>query len=261
MQFLAKPLPAPPRLPPQPLEKPVTPIRYTAAYYKAIVDKDAAELHLPAINIAAMSMPLLHANELGEPRRMKAAGDTFETPHVKLRTHVIKEWATTDNTQGFRFEHIALQITNKSAVAIAYRVPTEVAGAERCKTKAALSHNAMVLAPGETMQRTECLFQAGATLVVKAIEIIELPPLSSSYINRIEPSLPFFDPRTSAGHVVDKSVHLCQFVPWRDIEADAQRGGSWADFIDYYARHSCSEYTYITGYRRWQTPGELPARP
>jgi hypothetical protein len=208
-----------------------------------------------------VAKPLIYASELDAPRRMKSSGDSFETPHLKLRTLIIKEWATTESGQGFRYEHIALEITNRSAVPVAYRIPTEVSGTAKCKSKAALQHNAIVIKPGETVQRTECLYQPSTTITIKAVEVVELPPLALAYISRIMPAQPLYDPRTFAGHTLEKGQKPCQFVPWRDIDADMQRGATWADVVDFYARHNCSEYSFVSGYRRWTAPGQLPFRP
>ncbi len=261
MQFLSKPPPPPPPPPPVVLDQPVTPIRYTPEYFKTIVDKDAAALKLPPPDLKTLAQPLVYASELPEPKRLKGAGEAFETAHLKLRTLIVKEWATTEAGQSFRFDHIALEITNKSAVPVAYHIPTELIGATRCKAKASLQHNALVLRPGETLRRTECIYQNGSFLLLKAVEVVELSPLSLYYVERINPAPPFYDSRTFTGHVVDKAIRACQFIPWRDIEADVQKGAGWGDFLDFYARHNCSEYSFITGYRRWTAAGTLPAHP
>lgn len=261
MKFLSKPPPAAPPPPPAELPTPTVPIRYTPEYYKTIVDKDFATIKAPPIDLAALGKPLIYANELPEPRHLKASGESLDTPHLKLRTVIIKEWATTETGQGFRSEHVALDITNKSAVPLAYRVATEIEGAIKCKSKAAVQHNALVIKAGETIRRTECLFRTGSSVQLKSVEVVELNSLGQYYINRLNPAPPFYDTRTYVGHVVDKEIKPCQFIPWRDIEAESQKGATWSDVIDFYARHNCSEYTWFTGYRRWQAAGELPAKP
>jgi hypothetical protein len=41
-----------------------------------------------------------------------------------------------------------------------------------------------------------------------------------------------------------------------------QGEASWADVIDFYARHNCEEYNFFRGYKQRKQPDEpLPAKP
>jgi hypothetical protein len=127
-------------------------------------------------------------------------------------------------------------------------------------TKGALAQNAVALKPGESIERTECLWRPGATVTVTKMEVVELPLLSYWFVSRLVPTQVLLDGRTSAGH--EFSVKLCAFVPWREIQTSAKDNGtSWADVIDFYARHDCDEYSFWPGYKRWTSPGKLPSRP
>ena len=81
---------------------------------------------------------------------MKVERDALETPHLKIATRVIKEWARTPSGQGFKYEHIVLSITNRTDKPVAYYVPTTVSHPENCQSQGAIEHNAIALKPGET---------------------------------------------------------------------------------------------------------------
>jgi hypothetical protein len=260
MRFLTKPPPPPPPPPPPAPEASVTGLlRFTPGYYRAILDEDAKLYHLDKVDPAQLAAPLEYADELPATKTLKSDRDSLETAHLKLGTRIIKEWATTATGQRFRFEHQVLTITNKSLRPLAYRVETDVDHPEKCGSKGAIAHNALALRPGELVERTECLWHPGATVVVRRVEVLELPPIGYHYVSRLVPSQVLLDERTAAGHDPGKAKQ-CQFVPSRDIQNAAKDAGvTWADVIDFYARHNCDEYSFWPGYRRWKAPGTLPS--
>src|SRR5205085_1849536 len=118
--------------PPPPPEHSVTSLlRYTESYYKGVLDEDAKQLGVPPTTPAALAAPLVYADEFSGERRMKAERDTFETPHLRLQTSVLKEWASTPTGQRYRYEHMVLRITNKIGKPVAYRVETTVGQPEK----------------------------------------------------------------------------------------------------------------------------------
>jgi len=262
LRFLQKePPPPPPPAPPPPAESVGRVIRFSPEYYKASLEEDAKRYKVAATDPATMAQPNAYAAELTEPRTMKLEKDAIETPHLKVTTKVIKEWARTPSGQGFRYEHIVLSITNRSDKPVAYYVPTTISHAETCQSQGAIEHNALALKPGETVQRTECLWHKKQTLKVTGIEAMELTWLGYYYVSRLNPVQIMLDARTAAGHRVPAPAKECSFVPWRDIKASAEEAHTgWADVIDFYARHNCDEYSFFRGYRRWTAPGSLPAR-
>ncbi len=158
---------------------------------------------------------------------------------------------------------MVLTITNRGGKPVAYRVETAVDRPEKCGSKGAIAHNAVALAPSETAERTECLWHPGAMITVSKIEVLELEqPISFVYVSRLVPTQVLLDERTSAGHEPAAGSKPCLFVPWREIQTAAKgNNASWADIIDFYARHNCDEYSFWIGYRRWMSPGTLPSRP
>jgi len=262
-RFFKSAPPPPPPPPPPPAENTVTGLlRYTEGFYKASLDDDFKKLGVPKIEVTTLAKPLVYADETGAAKKstLKADRDAVETPHLKLATHTVKEWAMTSSGQGYRYEHILLEITNRTDKPIAYHVVTSIDHPERCKTKGAIQHNAIALGPGETVRRTECLWKPGATLSLKKLEVLELNDLGYYYVSRLQPTQVLLDERTAAGHEPPKGQKLCAFVPWREIQTAAEGGTtSWEDVMDFYARHNCDEYSFWRGYHRWTKPGALPS--
>jgi hypothetical protein len=236
-------------------------LRYTEGFYKASLDEDSKRYGLKPTSVTELAQPLDYSDELDPPRKLKTDRDGLETPHLKLATHTRKEWASTADGQRFRYEHIILDITNRTDKPIAYRVQTEISHPEKCRTKGSIPHNALVLAPHQTVERTECLWRPGETITIKSVEVIELTELGSFYVSRLEPNQVLVDERTSMAHTRPKGAGPCKLpAPWRDIQTGAHAGDTtWADVIDFYARHNCDEYSFYRGYHRWKTPGTLPA--
>jgi hypothetical protein len=231
-------------------------LRYTDAYYRSVLDEDAKRFGLQPPDPAALAAPLAHSVELTHARPLKI-GESFETEHLKIGAHAIKEWAVNGDNQGFRAGHLVLSISNRTRRPLAYRVDTVVSHPEHCRTKGAIPHNAVALGPGATAERTECVERSGDKLSVTRVEVIELPPIGLPYVSKLDPSQIGLDPRTSDGHV-PPGGKACRFIPRREIESS---GAGWADVIDFYARHDCDEYTFFAGYRFRDRPGPLPARP
>ena len=251
-----KPTPPPPPPPPNVNGSASTvreALRNSENFYKATIEEDARRFELPPPALSDLAAPLKHADELDAPRTL-SPGQSLETAHLAIRLEVAKEWSGAGGHE-FRYEHLVLSIANRSPSAIAYRVATAVSDPERCRTKGAIAQNAVALGPGETIRRSECLFRRGERVTVTHVETIELLPLEFRYISRLSPEQLGLDPRTSEGHVPPKGKP-CQFVPWREIEAG---GASWADVIDFYARHNCDEYTVYGSYRARTEAGPLPA--
>lgn len=244
-----------------------TTLKFTPGYYRATVEEDAKRYKIRPPSNEVLAAPLPYSEELSSPRTMRPGKDQIDTPHLHLAAHVSKEWSTTGTAQSLRVEHLILSITNKSDRPIAYRVETRLPDAARCKNKAALAHNAIALRPGETVQRSECMWGKNISFEVTQIQVLELTDLGYFYASRLLPAQVLLDERSTAGHVPPDKLKPCSFIPWRDIRAAADvKGGpgtavEWADVLDFYARHNCDEYTFYPTYRRWTAPATLPAQP
>lgn len=257
MKFMNPPPPPPPPPPaPTPERSMTTSLRYKPDFYAASVGEHAKRLGIAAPTIEALGAPLARSVEIDQPRKVKV-GETLTTPHLKIAVSVVKAWAKGGSGQGFRYEHLVTTITNTSAEPRAYLVETEFDTPDRCRSQGAVTHNALALAPGEKAERAECLWRKGMTLQVKRAETIALPEIGYYWVSRLVPSQIGLEERTALGHAVPKDLSPCKFVPWRDIEGG---GATWADVIDFYARHDCDEYSFYKGYTFRTEPIALPAR-
>jgi hypothetical protein len=175
---------------------------------------------------------------------------------------IAKKKATVDG-QSFAVDHLVLRIENRSEKYLAYRVETSVTDKHKCANKGDVAHNALVLEPHETLERTECLYRADENIDVTHAEVIELPPLSAYYVSRLPPNPTLYDSRTSGGHTPLAGSLCPQTFSWREIqEGIDKRQIGWRDVIDFYARHNCDEYSFFKDYRyRTKPTAELPARP
>ncbi len=241
--------------PPEPVRPPTITetLRTSANFYKANLDEAARRFGLPPVGVDEIGQPLHDFVELDAPRTL-APGQSFETAHLTLRAEAVPEWSGSGG-RGFRSEHLVLAITNRTERPLAYRVDTAVDDPQACRNKGVIAQNAIAIGPREEVRRTECVYRRGGHLTLTHVEAIELLPLEYRYVSRLVPDQVGLDPRTSAGHTVDKGKP-CQFIPWREIQAG---GAGWADVIDFYARHDCDEYTFFRSYRFRSEPGPLPA--
>ena len=251
-----RPAPPPPPPPPTQSPRPATQVlRQSPGYYQALLEEDAGKAGLPVPTVLEMGAPFVHTVELdGRAPRLLAPGQSFDTAHLRLTVVVDKLWAQGPGGQGFRFDHLVLRIENLTDRHLAYRVDTDLRPSDDCAKRGALPHDAMVLLPGATIRRSECLYHPKQQLVVTGVEVVALPPLAARYASRLDPSLIGLDPRPAAGHV-PVGGPICRFIPWRDLEAD---GAAFRDVVDFYGRHNCDEYTFVRGHRVREAPGPLP---
>jgi len=262
--FIKGPPPAPPRPKPAPPPESVMngELRFSPVIYRGQVEQDARSFGVPTPSEELFKKPFLYMEEV-KKRLTLVEKRPVETPHLKLSLVVEKQRATTAGGQGFRSEHLVLQIENLSDKYLAYRIVTEVPNKRKCIQKGDIPHNAMVIEPRQTLRRTECLFQKKRSLDIKRAEVIELPELAAVYVSRLPIPAVLYDPRTAAGHVPLKGSLCPQTFSWREIRDGLDRKHiDWRDVIDYYARHSCSEYSFFKSYRYRSNADEpLPARP
>lgn len=258
MYYSGGPLP-PPRKPPPVLTKTtITSYRYKVGFYRSLVEEDAKKIGLILEDTKGLWKSNAHFIEFSGNQRLTVGG-TLETNHLRLRAVNEKIWVGEEG-QGYRTEHMVLQIANKTDQYLAYRVLTEIGG--KCRGKGMIQHNAIALKPNEQIERTECLLSP-ANLVIKQVEVLEISPLGYYYVSRLEPQGIQLDVRTSEGHHIPGNLKLCRFIPWREIQSNLDRGETqWHDVIDFYSRHNCDEYTFFTAYHwREQPPKQLPVRP
>jgi hypothetical protein len=236
-------------------------LKYSPTLFRGLVEQDAKAFGVSAPSSAELSAVFPYFDEHPAKPRLRV-GSTLRTNHLRLSL-VLRREAGAVEGQSFRADHLVLEIENRTARRLAYRVTTKVVDASRCDAKGVIPHNAVALAPHETVARTECLFQKAASVDVVAVEVMEITPLSYYYLAQLTPGLVLYDPRTAAGHAVPKGAPCPQNFSWREVRDGAARGEvEWRDIVDFYARHNCHEYAFFKGYRYRRGAGvPLPVRP
>jgi hypothetical protein len=259
------PAPEPPKPPPPPEVTMNSTLKYSPSVYRALIETDARTYKVPIPSDGQLAQPNRYFEELKGHRRLRAKdkkGASLETAHLRLTTTIAKKTATLEG-QTYAVDHLVLRIENRTDKYLAYRIETSVTDKHKCSAKGDIAHNALVLEPNQTVQRTECLYRSDENIDVTHVEVIELPPLAAYYVSRLPANPTLYDPRTSAGHT-PLVLALCpQTFSWRDIqEGIEKREIGWRDVIDFYTRHNCDEYSFFRSYRYRTKAGDpLPARP
>jgi hypothetical protein len=255
------PAPSPPQAPPPPEVTMNSVLKYSQPVYHALVETDARTFKVPIPSLEELGQPNKYFEELRTHHRLKTKG-SVETAHLRLSMAVGKRTASLEG-QSFAVDHLLLRIENKSDRYLAYRVETSVTDKHKCASKGDLAHNALVLEPHQTIERSECLYRADEHIDVIHAEVIELDPLEAHYVARLPANPTLYDPRTSAGHVPLAGTLCPQTFSWSEIrEGIEKKQIGWKDVVDFYARHNCDEYSFFKGYRYRTSPSDpLPARP
>lgn len=256
-----------PAMPARPAAKPISTVEVeraverSPAFYAQHVSKDAAAFGLErAPTPADMGKPFPYRAEdvaiVLDPSDKKARGEALGLVFTM----------SLQSLEGSPDRQMILSIQNTTDRYLAYKVTTRPSrGTTPCHKKRDLAHNAVVLAPGVTEQRSECLWNKGWTLRIEKVEVMELPELSYHYASLLPAGTSIgLDPRTSRGHRGPDRDTLCQLFHSAEIDNHLRSGvTSWRDMIDFYGRHRCKTYTFSAGYRAVE-PGKeiaLPAAP
>lgn len=231
-------------------------LKYGPQYHRALIERDSQQAGLP-FDYTLLTEPFPYALELDKPVTLQPRKDSWTSPHLEISTSVAGEWAG----GGLKTEHVFLSIKNRSRNYLAYRVDTTMPELRRCKDAAQVGHNGIALRPGEEVSRVECVFRPGDGVILRRVEVLEIPAISYHYVSRLYPPHVLMDPRVGASHSV-AAVKRCSIIPWQEIREAADAGeASWADVLDFYGRHACEEYTFFRGYKREPGPRKLPAVP
>jgi len=255
------PPPPPPQAPPPPEVTMNSVLKYSQPVYLALVETDARTFKVHVPTLAELGRPNRYFDELRSRHRIKPKG-SLETAHLRLSMAVGKRSAQLEG-QSFAVDHLLLRIENKTDKYLAYRVETSVTDKHKCTSKGDLPHNALVLEPGQTIERSECLYRADEKVDIIHAEVMELGALEAYYVSRLPANPTLYDPRTSAGHIPLAGMLCPQTFSWREIQEGIEsKQIGWKDVVDFYARHNCDEYSFFKAYR-YRTGGSdpLPARP
>jgi hypothetical protein len=225
--------------------------------YAGYLDRDSTSYGLARpVAVADMRKALVHRVDDGEhlldPRSKDRA--RVEAAGLRLAT-------TARRVPGAQQTQLVLSITNTTDRELAYRVVTRPSLGELCHSKASLTHNAMVVAPRATEERTECVYRNRSTLLVTRVETLELNPLSASYVAKLPPAAAGIDTRIAKDHRAPFG-QLCSVAMPAAVRSALESGATtWRDVVDFFARHRCETYRFPSDYKAFERDGErrLPA--
>ena len=226
------------------------------AMYRDFLVRDAAEAGVPTPSIADMSRRFTvredrerHVFEVGQP--------AIELAGLRLSAQRL-DAARAGGT-------IVLDIVNTATTDLAYLVVSEPSpNASNCNEPRALPIDAMVIARGQRVRRTECYWTDGIAIVVTRVETMALPPLAAWYVRQLPPSVVGIDERIARAHRSPAATPVedrekCSPIVAQVVRSGLDRGEiDWRDLIDFYARHRCYSYQFPSIYRAFTRDGERP---
>ncbi len=239
------PLP-PPRKPPPKVEKAtINDYRFKLGYYLSVIQEDAKKIGIAAPSLKSLHQSNLYFAEFTGKQHLRP-GDRLNTQHLLLVAKRQKVWVG-DPGQGYKVDHLLLEITNKTNYYLAYRIQTFVSG--HCRRHGILPYNALALEPKQKQLRVECVYSRRRRITVKQVEVLQISQLGYHYVSRLDPNQLQVNPRVASGHTPGK-LPLCKMLPWQIFhQAFKMKTAQWYDVIDFYSRHNCDEYTFFIGYR------------
>jgi len=249
-----------PRRPPKPKPTDVAAafraLDYDPNVYRAAVEKDAADAGLKPPSLEELGQFLPY--DVVEPARaVHPGGPPITSRDLAVSMRSARLPISLPNGT-FVTMHAILRVENRTDGFVAYHVDTRPSVNPRlCFEKADLPHNAIALAPRETIERTECGRDIEG-VTVERIETLAIPALSYRYVSLLYPSHIGLDPRPTRGHQ-PKTGSICNDIPEQAIRLAMEKGKvSWRDVIDFYARHSCKRFIFPEGYQAFTRSQERP---
>jgi len=256
-----------PPVPPRPAATPevvasavatVAAIERDPAVYAEQLASDSRALHIePAVTPEDMAILLPHRSDakrrILEPRRKRAKASVLG---LDLSLSIA-------DVEGTPRRQLILTIENTTRDHLAYRVMTQSSrGLQACFGKSDVAHNAIALAPGEKVRRSECIYRKGLKLYVDRVETIRLPRLSYYYVSALPPAaigLERLDRLAARGHRPAWARSPCRFFHSADLSSEVASGSTtWRDLVDFYARHPCGVYSFDIDYKAFEKDGEQP---
>jgi hypothetical protein len=165
-----------------------------------------------------------------------------------------------EKIEGTPHRQMVLSIRNTTPDFLAYRVSSRPSrGTRPCHDKMDYPQNAVVLAPGERVQRSECIYKSGWRLLVSRVETMAVPGLSYHYLSAVPPPALGLDLLSARGHRPGKGRSACQIFHSAALTNAIEKGETgWRDLVDFYGRHPCQIFTFSKGYMAFETDRERP---
>ena len=223
--------------------------------FEASLEEDFKAYGLRPIELSELKRPYAYDHVVDSRVTLKP-GKSVGNGKIRLKVAIDK---ITYKQGGARLKakHVVAKIKNVSDTPLAYY--TEVRSAERdCEVRGSRAHNAMALLPGETADLVVC--GGEGAVEVRDLRMLEITPLGHMYLSKLPPQAVGLDTRRVQSHVGPRRATRCTNVPSMML-ANAIKSGrqSWADIVDFYARHSCERQQVPMDYKRSDEPiAELP---
>lgn len=216
------------------------------AVWRNFIEADARTAGVSAPSAAQMSKRLPYRND-SERRELALGAPKVTAAGLDLRL---------ERGDG---DTAVLVISNLTESDVAYRVQlTTNLGAAVCNAVTPLATNAMVIGKGGAVRRTVCVIRPDLTVLLTRIETIELPPLSSYYVQQVSPLAVGVETRVAKSHRSEARTNCSPIVP-QSIRGGLESGElGWRDLIDFYARHRCETYQFPVNYRAFTRDAERP---
>ena len=245
-----------------------------AARATAAIDRDPDTYadHLAADSNTFRVEPIATPADLSSVmvHRVQSGRVVLEPARKRARAEVLglAMTLTVEDIEGSPRRQLVLTVENTTSDPVAYRVVTQSSrGLAPCHAKSDIAHNAIALAPGEKARRSECIYRKGLKLFVDRVETIQLPRLSYYYVSAL-PAAAFgvapSDRLAGRGHRPARSRSPCRVYQSAELTQALSSGSTtWRDLVDFYARHSCTHYSFPIDYKAFEKDGdrELPAVP
>jgi hypothetical protein len=215
--------------------------------YSRHLAKDSKSVGIrPAATVQDMAKVLEYESET---KKVKLEpGDSYEAAGLRLTVKVGK-------VKGKGRKHMILAVENTTHAPLAYRIESaSSAGRRSCRKKKDLPHNAIAIAAGAQVERTECIFHKRDKLKIESVETMKLSPLAYAYVSALEP-----DKIGSSikGHRQPHPELACRMLLAEATKRAYEEGRvEWRDTMDFYARHRCKSYSMPLGYKAFQRDGE-----
>jgi hypothetical protein len=246
-----------PALPPRPMQPAATQgsaqdllekTLRSPAVWRNFLATDAGAANVPVPTVAEMSKRFAYRSD-----------DTRHVLSFKNAKLLYKEVGLELVLERGTHETALLAITNTAASDVAYRiVATPNLGTSVCNAADPVPTNALVIGKGDTERRTVCVFRADLELTVSKVESIELSPLSSWYVQQVNPLAIGLAPRLARSHRSEVSSKCSPIVP-QSVRSGLESGKlTWRDLIDFYARHRCETFQFPNYYRAFKEDSEIP---
>jgi hypothetical protein len=214
--------------------------------YEAAVIEDARAFDLDPPDLKALTAPNVHVIALSEAVILRP-GESWSSSHLVVRAK--QEKVTYQKNRGsIAAPHVVAEIENVAGVPIAYHVRVRSHERGRCEVRGTRSHNAVALQPAQKASIVVCAGRGALSL--EHVEALELTPFGYHLVSGLPPLALGIDPVTAQAHRPPPMVPSCEAIDARGHAAEIEGGRArWVDVVDFYSRHHCTRWQYVSGYR------------